>query len=180
MKYFLVIILAWVLFSCESNWGKFGGYKIDYENALEYYIVLDKVDTILENHPYYNKGTFVKYYRNHFIVDTVFIADGGYVIGSFVDVNKTSYDNTFILVAQKPLDCICECNNSCLKNKYIKTNDLPTYKMCKEALEKSIFYQFWIINKTIDAVYGPYNMEEYLYERKELGVPNELKLDFEK
>lgn len=178
MRYLLVIILAWVLSSCETNWGKYGGYKIEYESAMEYYIVLDKIDTVLENYPYYNKGAFIKYYRNDSVIDTVFISgDGmGMVIAPFVDADKTSFDKVFILIAQKPLENICECNDSCLKNTYHNRNDLPTYEMCKEALEKSTFYQYWIINKAKDAVYGPYNKEEYLQKHEELGVSKELQL----
>lgn len=173
MKYLLVIIAAWVLSSCETNWGKYGGYKIQYESALEYYILLDKIDTVLENYRYYNKGAFIKYYRNDLAIDTLFIGYEGRVIGSYVDADKTTFDSTFILVAQKPLDSICECNHSCLINTYPNSNDLPTYRLCKEALEKSTFYQYWIINKTKNAVYGPYKKEEYLQKQEELGVPEE-------
>lgn len=178
MRYLFIIILACVIFSCETNWGKYGGFKIEFESAIEYYIVLDKIDTVLENYPYYNKGAFIKYYRNDSAIDTVFIGgDGmGMVIPSYVDATKTSFDSKFILIAQKPLDSICECNDSCLKNTYPNWKVLPTYKMCKEALEKSTYYQYWIINKTNNAVFGPYNKKVYLKKLGELGVPKELNL----
>ncbi|MEO6844891.1 MAG: hypothetical protein ABI184_06940 [Ginsengibacter sp.] len=38
--------------------------------------------------------------------------------------------------------------------------------------------QFWIINKYIDSLYGPYNKTEYLKFKKELKIPNSLKLNF--
>lgn len=85
-----------------------------------------------------------------------------------------SYDSTFILIAQKPLSSICECNDSCLINTYSNRNDLSTYKKCKEALKTSLFYQYWIIDKTKDAIYGPYNKKKYFEKRKIIGVPDEL------
>lgn len=39
--------------------------------------------------------------------------------------------------------------------------------------------QFWIINKYIDSLYGPLNKAEYLELKKELKVPNSLKLNLE-
>lgn len=36
--------------------------------------------------------------------------------------------------------------------------------------------QFYIIVKSSDLVYGPYSKKEYLQKRKELGVPNKLRL----
>lgn len=38
-----------MLSSCETNWGKYGGYKVEYENAMEYYIVLDKGEVVYAN-----------------------------------------------------------------------------------------------------------------------------------
>ena len=171
-----LIFFTLILFSCESNWGKYGGYKIDYESELEYCIVLDKVDTVLKNYPYYNKGAFVKYYSNDNIFDTVFIGNGGTVIQSFVDHKNVYSDNKFIVLKQKPLKDICECNDSCLVYKYLNKNAETTYEICKDALDKSTIYQYWIIDKMKNTVYGPFKKEQYLQKRKELRVPNEIQL----
>lgn len=179
MKKWLYIILACIISSCENNRGKYGGYKMEYENGLDYYIVLDKIDTVLENYPNYNRGSFVKFYKNKLSVDTLFIAFGGLVIESFVDYDNVCFDEKFVIIKQKPLKYICECNDTCLIKKYPNKNDLPTFKMCKDALEKSKYYQYWIIVKIGDSVYGPFNKKQYLLQRLELRVPKALKLKYE-
>jgi hypothetical protein len=91
-----------------------------------------------------------------------------------------AFDSTFIIVSQRPWD----------------VPDVPgikemTYDKRNEAFEKSTFQQYWIINKKekgeyrLDTltqlarysnVYGPFDRQEYLQKREELGVPRELKL----
>ncbi len=91
-----------------------------------------------------------------------------------------AFDSTFIIASQRPWD----------------VPDIPginemTYDQRNEAFEKSMFLQYWIINKiekneySFDSlnhracysnVYGPYKKEEYLQKREELGVPKELQL----
>ena len=85
-----------------------------------------------------------------------------------------AFDPTFIVVAERPRDSVPGMG-SMTKNKY------------DEAFEKSTFRQYWIINKKEESkfneatkiysnVYGPFNREEYLQKREELGVPKELQL----
>jgi len=89
-----------------------------------------------------------------------------------------TFDSTFVIVSQRPWDSIPN----------IKTMN---YSESNEAFEKSTFRQYWIINKkekreySLDSltmlarysnVYGPFKEGEYLIKRKELGVPDELKL----
>jgi hypothetical protein len=179
MKYLFIIMMVLMISSCETNWGKYGGYKMEYDSALDYYIIIDKGEEIYANdskEEQLKKGTLVRYYSASGAVDSVLLGKGSTVIESFIDHDNVSYDSDFIILKQKPLKDICECNDSCLKNRYPNMNDLPTYKMCKEALEKSVFYQYWIINKRKDAVYGPFQKQEYLQKREELGIPKELKL----
>lgn len=91
-----------------------------------------------------------------------------------------AFDSTFIIVSQRPWD----------------VPDVPgikemTYDKRNEAFEKSAFRQYWIINKkekgeySLDTltqlakysnVYGPFQKQEYLQKREELGIPKELKL----
>lgn len=47
-------------------------------------------------------------------------------------------------------------------------------------LEESPIHQYWIIVKTTADVYGPFSYEDYLKMKKELGVPETLKLKREK
>ena len=91
-------------------------------------------------------------------------------------------DSTSIIVKQKPLDLI-------LKNTY--NNSEFDLKKRDKLFQKSTLQQYWIINKkenteyTLDTVtqlarysnvYGPFQKEEYLQKREELGVPKELQL----
>lgn len=179
MKYLLCVVVTLVLSACESNWGEYGGYKMDSDSAMDYYIVLDKIDTVLTDYPYYNKGSFITYYGKDVAPRTGFCGNGGRVIGSFVDDEMVAFDSTFILVGQKPLDSICECNHKCMDERFSNVSELPTYKICKNALEASSYYQYWIINKSQNAVYGPYLRVDFLQMREELGVPDELKYPFE-
>jgi hypothetical protein len=177
--YVKILLLILSLSSCENNWGKYGGYKMEYESAMEYYIALDKGEVIYASDTKaesLKKGTIVKYHRSSGCIDSVLLGKESIIIEAFVDADRISYNSTFILLAQKPLDRICECIHSCLENTYQDRNDLPTYKLCKEALKKSTFYQYWIIDKTKDSVYGPYTKEEFLQKHEELGVPKGLKL----
>lgn len=41
-------------------------------------------------------------------------------------------------------------------------------------------YYYWIINKHSSSVYGPYTLDKYLAKKKELDVPESLKLKSEK
>ena len=92
-----------------------------------------------------------------------------------------AFDSTFILVSQRPWDSIPNIRTM----NYTKSN---------KEFEKSTFLQYWIINKrerseyTLDTltklarysnVYGPFKQDVYLTKKKELGVPDSLKLKTE-
>lgn len=75
-----------------------------------------------------------------------------------------TYDSIFILAAQRPWDSITTTN---LKERY-------------EMYLNSNFYQLWIINKINDSIYGPFQKDNYLKIKKELGISNSLQLKMEK
>ena len=92
------------------------------------------------------------------------------------------FDSAYIIAEQKPIDSILKC---------IYNNPEYDLKKRNKLFEKSIFLQYWIINKkesgqySLDTVshlshysnvHGTYNREEYLQKRQELSVPRELKL----
>ncbi len=97
------------------------------------------------------------------------------------EILEYTFDSTFIIVSQRPWD----------------VPDVPgikgmTYNKRREAFEKSTFLQYWILDKKekninigynsirkrakYSNVYGPFTKDEYLQKRKELGVPQDLKL----
>lgn len=88
-----------------------------------------------------------------------------------------TFDSIFVLAAERPRDSVPG----------IETMSQSKYQ---EAFEKSTFLQYWIIDKTRECVfneqtktysnvYGPYKPKVYLTKRKELGVPDRLKLKTE-
>jgi hypothetical protein len=177
MKYILITLFTLIINSCQTNWGKYGGYSMDYDSKLDYYIILDKVDTIIKNYPYKNEGAFIRYCNNKGVVENHFVSDGAVVINSYVDDDDVYFDNIHIILKQKPLEKICECNDSCLSKKYSNPQKLKTYNMCQEALNNSDFYQYWIIDKTNDIIYGPLTKEEFNKRRNSIGISKNL--DFE-
>lgn len=128
---------------------------------------------------------------NHNSYMTLFV-DNSYLIKGHITSYK--YNNSYILVEQNPIDSICECNIECFGK--MESYDKKSYKRCKEAFERTTFRQYWIIEKiqgdslsnNIYAkyfheiekhTYGPFSKKEFLIKRKEFGVPDELKLEFE-
>jgi hypothetical protein len=67
-----------------------------------------------------------------------------------------SYNDDYILVFQQPIE---DCFITSVKN--IDT------------------LQFWIVDTKQDSLYGPLRMFEYIQKRKELKVPEKLKLKIE-
>lgn len=112
----------------------------------------------------------------------------------FPKVISYAYNKNFIIAAQEPL-----------KEEYIislayefRTTNSTYAKNSKEDIEKSeiiadsiiqnneyyksIFSRkinFWIISHNTKKVFGPLSLDEYIIKRKELGVPEELKLKLE-
>lgn len=148
-KVILNILLIMILFSCNSKYPlDLGqGYKLDYA-ANSFFDIEDPQNNII--------------IFNHIV--------------------SYSVDSTFIIAKQKPVDLI-------LKDTY--NNPEWNLKKRDKLFEDSKFYQYWIINKkekseySLDTltqlakysnVYGPFQKQEYLQKREELGIPKELKL----
>ncbi len=78
-----------------------------------------------------------------------------------------NYNNNFIIALQKDYK-LSE------KEKDLITED-EYYDL---AMEKGIS-KFWIISHSLDSIFGPMNKEDFNKKRKELGVPDNLKLKIE-
>ena len=70
----------------------------------------------------------------------------------FIVIDNIEFDDTYVIIKQKPIDSICECNDSCLNIKYKSNKDLPTYAMCKEAMKHYTQYKYWILEKSKDII----------------------------
>jgi len=93
-----------------------------------------------------------------------------------------NFDSTFIIAKQKPFDSIFES----IRLKHPNTS----LKFREKIYNESNMYNYWIIDKRkeldsyydgkarryIGAVAGPFTYEEYWEKRRELNVPDSLKL----
>jgi hypothetical protein len=149
---------------------------MDYDSSHEYYIVLDKGKEVYgtNQNKLQKEGILIKYFRNTQKVDSVFLGKGSIIIDSYIDKKDVVFDKKFIILKQKPLNKICECKELCLERNYSSKGDFPTYKMCAEAIKESVFYQYWIIDKIKNNIYGPLTKEEFLVKKRELRVELEF------
>jgi hypothetical protein len=76
------------------------------------------------------------------------------------------YSEEYIIAIEKPRDSI-----------YNFKENLRYDKMMKKVLESN-FNQFWILKVKNDSLFGPFQKTEYLKKRKEIGVPDNLKINY--
>ncbi len=171
MKFYSGLLILLLFCSCISDISDYGSYKFDYDSKVDHYIMLNKIDTVIQDYPYYNKGAFVYFHRADSTVDTFFMGKGGDVVQPYVD--DVRFNDRFILVKQKPLDKICECNDSCLAIKY--PDNEKTYPLCSDALKKSTFFNYWIIDQSNDNIYGPYDRQTFSKQLNVLKVPETIR-----
>ena len=137
-----------------------------------------------EKLPYVGKGYKLQLDSNDYVILTDL--KNTFMVSGHI-LNATS-DSTFILLYQKPVDSICECNYECFK--HMPSYDKKSHSRCKKAFKESVLRKYWIVDKskksvfdtktrTRSNVYGPYDMNDYLKKRDELRVPPELILEVE-
>ena len=95
-----------------------------------------------------------------------------------------SFDNEFILVAQEP-----NKRGHTVGMKFELEDIYPSTKgesIADSLIKNDPYFQiifsrklnYWIISHKENSLFGPYSKEKYLEKREELGVPEELKLEF--
>jgi hypothetical protein len=82
------------------------------------------------------------------------------IYGHIVDY---AFDSTFIVVAEKPRDSV-------------PGSLTLTYKEFQRVFRQSNFRQYYVLNKKSDRLYGPFNKSAFLAKRKELNVPDSLRI----
>ena len=178
LKFSFVLIIL-LLLSCEPVKYDLGGYLWfpcfeDMDNNS--IIVVNKGEIVYAGdtkEKIKKKGTLIIFFNEFNKTDSMYIGKESEVIEPYiVDV---SFDKTFIIVDQKSLDTIFgveqDRGDSGLGRRIIpRSHDIDT----------STFHQYFIIIKSKDYVYGPFRKEVYFRKKKELGVPDSLKLKFEK
>lgn len=179
-KLIFILILLGSLYSCKMGIKDYGGYILSENPEYGEDLTLSYADTSVY-HQWENgsrskqNGVFLKYISSKKI-DTLFIWVGSTVIGAYI--NDINYDSTFLIVDQKPLDSIW--------GTMINIDSTPKrekqFNNAREALscfENSNIHNFWVINKKLKEVFGPFKKYEYLKIREELKIPHNLKLKSE-
>lgn len=165
IEFLFVCIVVCTIQSC--NQGSFiedlsGGYS--YHDAGKNYkdIIGEKKRSI----PFTKKSN-LKYIKERNIYSTV------------IDY---SFDEQFVLAIQKPnkrghaigIKFELEDVYSVDESESIADSLISCDSYYQEIFSRELNY--WIISHKDDSLFGPYSKEEYLLKRKELGVPEELRL----
>lgn len=163
-KVYFIACFAVMLFitSCQNNFAGYG-YDMDYSNDFPEIVNL-KADSIpnnqLNNYYYVYCDTLgnekrVSWDSCHVIIEEY--------------VNEITGNDTIALVDQKPYD------------KFLEEYEGEWYPSArKKALMESTFHEYWIITANDNHIYGPLSEHQYFIYREKLGVPDELRLSFEK
>ncbi len=141
-------------------------------------IVLLRIITSCSEHKYPDLGDGYKFEAGDGNSLAIVNFENTVMVGT--EILDYSFDSTFIIVSQRPWD---------VPN--VPGIEGMTYDKRNVAFENSKFVQYWIINKkekgeySLDTltklakysnVYGPFQKQEYIQKREELGIPKELKL----
>ncbi|MBO7460749.1 MAG: hypothetical protein J6T53_07580 [Bacteroidales bacterium] len=181
---FFAAIIMVLLVSC--NRPKYNVYCYQNEQGFNE-IMLIKGDTIGWNFNQYMEGKYYHYHKGDTIVTHFVFSGDSWIHGTVISGHISDYiqDDSFLLADKKPLDSILgkyirivtKNNNVYSRREYDTINK---YGANVKMLEESPIHQYWIIVKTTADVYGPFSYEDYLKMKKELGVPETLKLKREK
>ena len=164
MKYLILIILI-SFEGCIPGPKDLGaGYILSYNtNALDRVILIDNPQGGVTLTYFEDSNKIVKYFKNETpIVDSY--------------VSNSVFNEKFILIDQKPMDSICECTQNCLEKKYPNHNNLPTYRMCEDAIKNAKLHLYYIIDKKSNILYGPMNKNKFSYYLEILKIDKNLKL----
>lgn len=187
IKLFIMIVLTGIIIltglfifmyyqSLQYNYGNFYMGKDDYFGYPT--VNLCEWDTLDKSPDGYSPGRFFTDISFQGKISNSFGSGGTAVIYPYVLDAKS--DKEFLLVSQKPLDCL----NEYKKREYMESNNIfnshPNDYDIDKALRRSKKVQYWIIKKAKYEIYGPLSKSEYIQMKKKLKVPKELKLDFEK
>lgn len=132
------------------------------------------------------EGRFFHYHNNYSVI-TKYICCNLSTFGEIIDghIDDDVSDSTFLIVDQKPVDSIFGKFIKIYRNNgdYYLRREYDTIQNSWDkqiALDLSHIHQYWIVSKTTKDVYGPFQYEDYLGMKKQLGVPSTLMLKREK
>lgn len=163
MKYLILFILIFYSGCIPGSEDLGGGYVLGYNNTLDRVIQINSSKGGITLTYYEDSNKIVKYFSNE-----------DWIVDSYV--SKAVYNDEFILIDQKPIDSICECNQKCLEIKYKNQKNLSSYQLCEDAIKNATVHLFYIIDKNRNILYGPMSKNSFNTYLKNLNVDKNLKL----
>ena len=147
------------------------------------------VPSMNPNYQHLLRGRFFHYHPHDDTVYTKFVMESGPDYGTIITghIDESVKDSVFLLADRKPLDSIfgplqtlpCPFDSSLFH--YGRPGDpLTTLDEKWQIINNSRYHDYWILNMETSDVYGPLSFEDYLKKKKDLGVPEKLKLKCEK
>lgn len=158
-----IVVFLLLLISCHKE--KEDIYIQEFDHNQYYCLILNKIDKEFKYKDDFGvsidtKGAKIKFISNTVIEEV--ISKGADVIPALIVEYK--YDSNFGIVIQKPIYEI---------PKWGKVRPSEFDKL----IEEFKIYNYWIILKKKNEIYGPLSRENYLILRKELKVPSSLKFE---
>ena len=191
----LTAIIMVLLVSCNHNNDKFSiGYGAsDHDYGKDIHLIYgDTIERISDPyHPdaiYKCTGKYFYYHKGDSVVER-FIQSQTYLYGTIIGehICDCTRDNTFLLADQQPLDSVLGeyirfYHEDGSPNYYSRReyDTIGNYTEKRKMIEDSPIHLYWILNTKTADVYGPYSFDDYIRIKKELGVPETLKLKCEK
>lgn len=147
------------------------------------------VPSMNPNYQHLRRGRFFHYHPNDDTVYTKFVMESGPDYGTIISghIDESVEDSFFLLADRKPLDsvfgplqtlpCPFDSNSTYLGR---PNEPLTNYNDYWEMINNSQYHDYWILNMKTSDVFGPLCFDDYLKKKKELVVPETLKLKFER
>lgn len=194
VKYYNIIISVFIILitGCNENLEKIAqeqGAEGAEEICLFYGDTESWVPTMSPNHHRLCRGRYFHYHPNDDTVYTCFITELRSGYGTIISghIAESVKDSVFLLADRKPLDsvfgplqtlpCPFDSNSTYLGR---PNEPLTNYNDYWEMINNSQYHDYWILNMKTSDVYGPLCFDDYLKKKKELVVPETLKLKFER
>lgn len=141
-------------------------------NTLDY--GTDNHDRII----YLNKpdgGAFITYFEDSVKSERFFKNEEG-IITSYV--SQVAVTDKYILVDQKPIDSICDCNFEYFHKKYGDLDKIGFVQRCDSGIKNASVHFFYIINKEKNIVSKPMSKEKFEQKIEKLGINKEFKFRY--